>query len=143
MKSGNLLLLKACKGKTTENQLKKLEISLDDANNIGKYRSIKNELNIIYNHMTKVIRIRRKFEWNEHNNFFTNLENNEVRKIHLKNLLMMAWKPQTRHKSYKQFKKQVDKTTAEAKDFFNAIDAPKLSEDQVELFEEDLIKNDL
>ena len=93
--------------------------------------------------MTKVIRIRRKFEWNEHNNFFTNLENNEVRKIHLKNLLMMAWKPQTRHKSYKQFKKQVDKTTAEAKDFFNAIDAPKLSEDQVELFEEDLIKNDL
>ena len=64
MKSGNLLLLKACKGKTTENQLKKLEISLDDANNIGKYKSIKNELNAIYNHMTKGIRIRRKFEWN-------------------------------------------------------------------------------
>ena len=30
-----------------ENELKKLDISLDDANNLGKYNSIKNELNAI------------------------------------------------------------------------------------------------
>ena len=41
------------------------------------------------------------------------------------------------------FKKRYQKTTAEIKDFLNVIDVPKLSEDQVKLCEEDLIKKDL
>ena len=42
------------------------------------------------------------------------------------------------------FKKREQKTTTEKKkDFLNAIDVPKLSEDQVNLCEEDLTEKDL
>ena len=41
------------------------------------------------------------------------------------------------------FKKREQKTTAEIKGFLNAIDVPKLSEDQVKLCEEDLTEKDL
>ena len=54
-----------------ENELKKLDISLDDANNLGKYNSIKNELDAIYDHIAEGIRIRSKCDWYEHaTNFF-------------------------------------------------------------------------
>ena len=49
-----------------ESKLKKLEISLDDANNLGKHNSIKNELEAIYNHIAEGIRIRNKCNWYEH-----------------------------------------------------------------------------
>ena len=49
-----------------ESELKKLEISLDDANNLGKYNSIKNELDTIYDHIAEGIRIRSKCDWYEH-----------------------------------------------------------------------------
>ena len=49
-----------------ESELKKLEICLDDANNLGKYKSIKNELDAIYDHIAEGIRIRRKCDWYEH-----------------------------------------------------------------------------
>ena len=41
------------------------------------------------------------------------------------------------------FKKCEQKTTVEIKDFLNAIDVPKLSEDQVKLCEEDLTEKDI
>ena len=43
----------------------------------------------------------------------------------------------------KLFKKRKQKTTAKIKDFLNVIDVPKHSEDQVKLFEGDLIEKDL
>ena len=49
-----------------ESELKKLEISLDDANNLGKYNSIKNELEAIYDYIAEGIRIRSKCDWYEH-----------------------------------------------------------------------------
>ena len=49
-----------------ESELKKLKISLDDANNLGKYNSIKNELDTIYDHIAEGIRIRSKCYWYEH-----------------------------------------------------------------------------
>ena len=49
-----------------ESELKKLEISLDDANNLGKYNSIENELEAIYDHIAEGIRIRSKCDWYEH-----------------------------------------------------------------------------
>ena len=71
MKFTNLLfiILKALQKKGNKNklnlesELKKLEISLDDANNLGKYNSIKNELDAIYDHIAEGIRIRSKCEW--------------------------------------------------------------------------------
>ena len=48
-----------------ESELKKLEISLDDANNLGEYNSIKSELDAIYDHIAEGIRIRSKCDWYE------------------------------------------------------------------------------
>ena len=49
-----------------KSELKKLEISLDNATNLGKYNSIKNELDAIYNHIAEGIHIRSKCDWYEH-----------------------------------------------------------------------------
>ena len=49
-----------------ESELKKLDISLNDANILGKYNSINNELDAIYNHIADGIRIRSKCDWYEH-----------------------------------------------------------------------------
>ena len=80
MKFTNLLfiILKALQKKGNKNklnlesELKKLEISLDDANNLGKYNSIKNELDAIYDHIAEGIRIRSKCEWYEKGKKSTN-----------------------------------------------------------------------
>ena len=40
-----------------ESEFKKLEITLDDANTLGKYNCIKNELKAIYDHIAEGIRI--------------------------------------------------------------------------------------
>ena len=79
-----------CKGKKTKNTkfekwIKKLEISLDHATNLGKYNSIKNELDAIYNHIAEGIHIRSKCDWYEHGEklsiFFLILKNIKVCKI--------------------------------------------------------------
>ena len=76
--------------------------------------------------------------------FFKNQKNNEGAKYNKKIFYC-------RHRSYIPvmflnhindfykilFKKREQKTTAEKRDFLNAIDVPKLSEDQVKLYEED------
>ena len=49
-----------------ESELKKLEISLDDTNNLGKDNSIKNELDAIYDQIAEGIRNRSKCDWYEH-----------------------------------------------------------------------------
>ena len=58
------------------------------------------------------------------------------------------YRPDMYFKSCKRFVgntfwKYKPKTTSEIKDFLNAIDIPKLSEDQVKLCEEDLTERDL
>ena len=74
-----------------QSELKKLEISLDDANNLGKYDSINNELDAIYDHIAEGIRIGSKCDWYEHGKkltkFFLNLEKqqgtqNTIKKTH-------------------------------------------------------------
>ena len=46
-----------------ENQLKILQKRLDEDDNLGKYNSIKNELDAIYDCITEVICIRSKCGW--------------------------------------------------------------------------------
>ena len=61
-----------------ESQLKVLEKSLDEDDNVNKYNAIKNELDVIYDHITEGIRIRSKSDWYEHREkstkFILNLE---------------------------------------------------------------------
>ena len=138
-----------------ESELRKLEISLDDANNLGKYNSIKNELDAIYDHIAEDIRIRSKCDWYEHgeksNKKFKNLEKqrgaqNTIKKLIIDDTEVTDQTCILNHiKDFYEalFKKREQKTTAEIKDFLNVIDVPKLSEDQVKLCEEDLTEKDL
>ena len=75
-----------------ESELKKLKISLDDANNLGKYNSIKNELDTIYDHIAEGIRIRSKCDWYEHGekstSFFLNLEKQRGTQNAIKKLII-------------------------------------------------------
>ena len=75
-----------------ENELKKLEISLDDANNLGKYDSINTELDAIYDHIAEGIRIRSKCNWYEHGKkltkFFYNLEKQQGAQNTIKKLII-------------------------------------------------------
>ena len=79
-----------CKGMKTnitnlERKLKKLDISLDGANNLCKYNNIKNKLDTIYHHIAESIRIRSKCNWYEQGGkstiSFNIRKNNEARKI--------------------------------------------------------------
>ena len=74
-----------------KNELKKPEIILSDANSLGQYNSIKNELEAIYDHISEGIRIRSKCDWYEYGKkstkFFLNLEKqqgaqNKIKKTH-------------------------------------------------------------
>ena len=54
------------KNKKLENQLKILEKCLNEDGYLSQYNSIKNELDVIYNFITKSIPIRSKCNWYEH-----------------------------------------------------------------------------
>ena len=138
-----------------ESELKTLEISLDDVNNLGKYNSIENELDEIYNHIAEDIRIRNKCDWYEQDekstNFFLNLEKqqsvqNTIKKLIIDDTEVIDQTCLLNHIKdlYEAlFKKREQKTTAKIKIFLNAIDVPKLSKDHVKLCEEDLTKKDI
>ena len=71
-----------------------------DDYNLSKYNSIKDKLDVIYNHITEGIRLRSKCDWYEHDEksrySFKIQKNNEDLKIQKKNFLMMK-KLQTKH----------------------------------------------
>ena len=75
------------------------EKSLDEDDNLIKYNAIKNELDIIYDHIAEGIRIRSKC-LDEHSknqrNFFLNLEKQRGAQNAMKKLLMPR-KLQTKH----------------------------------------------
>ena len=83
-----------------ENQLKELEKNLDE-DNLSKYNSIENELDVIYDHITEGMRIRSKCNWYERGekskHFFLNLEKQRGSQNTIKNLLLMIKKSQTKH----------------------------------------------
>ena len=136
-----------------ESELKKLEISLDDTNNLGKDNSIKNELDAIYDQIAEGIRNRSKCDWYEHGekstNFLSNLEKRQGAQNAIKKLIIDETEVtdqtcilnHTKDFYETLFKKREQKTTSEIKFFLNVTDVPKLSEDQVKLCEEDLCKS--
>ena len=137
-----------------ESEFEKREISLEDASNLGKYDSIKNELDAIYDHIAEGFRIRTKCDWYEHGEksaiLFLNLENQGVQNA-IKKLIIDDTEVTDQIcilnyiKDFYEalFKKREQKTTTEVKDFLNVIDVPKLSEDQVKLCQKDLTEKDL
>ena len=73
-----------------ESELKKLENNLESSENLRKYESLKNDLELIYDHIDEGIRLRSKCDWYEQGEkstkFFLNLEKqrgnqNRIRKL--------------------------------------------------------------
>ena len=138
-----------------ESEIKKLEISLDDANNSGKYNSIKNELDAIYDHIAEGIRIRNKCDRYKHGEkstkIFFNLKKQRGAQNTIKKFIIDHTEVTgqicilTHIKDFYEalFKKLEQKTTAEVEDFLNVIDVPKLSGDLLKLCEEYLTEKDL
>ena len=66
--------MKERKQKISNENCKKIEISMNDGNNFSKYNSIKNKLDAIYDHITEGIRTRSTWDWCEYSeksaNFF-------------------------------------------------------------------------
>ena len=72
-----------------------------DKDNLDKYNSVKNELDVIYNHIREDIGITSNYNWYEHDEKstkpFLNLEKQQRFQKSSKNLLLMIKKPQTKH----------------------------------------------
>ena len=137
-----------------ENQLKKLEGKLDE-DNLSKYNSVKNELDKIYDHIAEGIRIRSKCDWYEQSEkstkVFFNLEKqrgfqNTIKKlvIYDKEITDQTHILKNIRKFYENlFKTREQKNKIEIEDLFSDVDIPKLSENQVKLYEENLTEKDL
>ena len=132
-----------------------LEKCLDEDDNLSKYNAIKNELEVIYDHITKGIHIRSKCEWYEHSKkstkFSLNLEKQRGAQKKIKKLIVddKKIKDQTHISEYIRefyetlFKKCKQKTAAEINFFLRQLNIPKLPEDKSKLCEEDLTEKDL
>ena len=73
-----------------ESELEKLQNNLESSDNLRKYKSLKNNLELIYGHIAEGVRIRSKCNWYEQGKkstkFFLNLEKhrgnqNRIRKL--------------------------------------------------------------
>ena len=121
-----------------ENQLKELEKNLDE-DNLSKYNSIKNELDVIYDHITEGMRIRSKCNWYEHGekskHLFFNLEKqrgsqNTIKKLvvddkEITNQTLISERIREFYETL--FKKQKQDASKEMGIFFSDVDIPKLS----------------
>ena len=121
-----------------ENQLKELEKNLDE-DNLSKYNSIKNELDVIYDHITEGMRIRSKWNWYEHGekskHLFFNLEKqrgsqNTIKKLvvddkEITNQTLISERIREFYETF--FKKQKQDAAKEMGIFFSDVDIPKLS----------------
>ena len=113
---------------------------------------LKNELDTICDHIAEGIRIRNKCDWykqgEKSTKFFQNLQKqrgaqNTIEKFIIDDTEVTDQTYILNHiKDFYEtlFKKREQKTTAKIKIFLNAIDVPKLSENQVKLCEKDLIE---
>ena len=56
-----------------EPELKKLENNLEHSNNLRKYERLKNDLELIYDHVAEGVRLRSKCDWYEQGEKSTNI----------------------------------------------------------------------
>ena len=116
-----------------------------DEDNWSKYDSVKNELDGIYDHIAKGIRIRSKCDWYEHGKksttFFLDLEKqrgsqNTIKKLVIDDKEISEKTHILEHirELYKTlFKTRGQKTKIETENFVSDVDIPKLSENQIKL----------
>ena len=110
-----------------------------DEDNLSKYNSIKNELDLIYDHITEGMRIRSKCNWYVHGekskHFFLNLEKqrgsqNTIKKLVvddkvITNQTLISERIREFYEPF--FKKQKQDAAKEMGIFFSDVDIPKLS----------------
>ena len=75
-----------------ESELKKLEKNLENSDNLRKYERLKNDLELIYDHVAEGVRLRSKCDWYEQGEksakFFLNLEKQRDNQSRIRKLIV-------------------------------------------------------
>ena len=75
-----------------ESELKKLEKNLENSDNLRKYERLKNDLELIYDHVAEGVRLRSKCDWCEQGEksakFFLNLEKQRDNQSRIRKLIV-------------------------------------------------------
>ena len=107
-----------------ENQSKKLERNLDE-DNLTKHNSVRNKLDVIYDHITEGRQIRDKCDWYENDEKQRGYQNTMTDQTHILEEIREFYET--------LFKKREQKTAIELECFFSHVDIPKLSKNQAKL----------
>ena len=127
-----------------ESELKKLENNLESSENLRKYGSIKNDLELIYDHIAEEVRLRSKYDWYEQGekstNFFLNSEKQQGNQNRIRKLIVNEKEINNETEIFNQiklfyetlFQKPSQKYSADdINHFLNTLDIPKRSTDQI------------
>ena len=127
-----------------EFELKKLESDLEEGDNLRKYESLKNDLELIYDHIAEGVRLRSKCDWYEQGEkstkFFLNLEKQRDNQNRIRKLIVNEKEINNETEILNQiklfyetlFQKPSQKDSADdVNHFLNTLDIPKLSTDQI------------
>ena len=136
-----------------ESELKKLENDLESSDNLRKYESLKNDLELIYDHIAEGVRIRSKCDWYEQGEkstkFFLNLEKQRSNQSRIRKRIVNKKEINNETKILNEikvfyeilFQKPSQKDSADdINHFLNTLDIPKLSSDQIILCDIKLTK---
>ena len=127
-----------------ESELKKLENNLESSNNLRKYESFKNNLELIYDHIAEGVRLRSKCDWYEQGEkstkFFLNLEKQRGNQNRIRKLIANEKEINSETEILNQiklfyetlFQKAFQKYSADdINHFLNTLHIPNLSTDQI------------
>ena len=139
-----------------ESEFKKLENNLESSNNLRKYEILKNDLELIYNHIAKEVRIRTKCDLYEQDEkskkFFLNLEKQRSNQNRIRKLIVHEKEINNETEILNQLKLFCEilfqntsqmKSADDINHFLNTLDTPKLSPDQIILCDIELTEKDL
>ena len=75
-----------------ESELKKLENNLESSENLKKYESLKNDLELIYDHIAEEVRLRSQCDWykqgEKSTKFFLNLKKQQCNQNRIRKLIV-------------------------------------------------------
>ena len=139
-----------------ESELKKLENNLESSENLRKYESLKNDLELNYDHIAEGVRLRSKCDWYEQGEkstkSFLNLEKQRCNENRIRKLIVNEKEINNETEILNQiklfcetlFQKPSQKySTDDINHFLNTLDIPKLSTDQIILCDIELTEKDL
>ena len=139
-----------------ESELKKLENNLENSDNLRKYERLKNDLELIYDHLAEGVRLRSKCDWygqgEKSTKFFSNLDEQRGNQSRIRKLIVNEKEINNKTEILNRIKlfyetlfqnpSQKD-SAADINNFLNTREIPKLSTYQIILCDIELTEKDL